>query len=63
MNYLVSEPNYHTTKKISDILLAIEIKRTQKLMNIPTYLHLSILEMSKIVIYEFWYLYMKPKYG
>ena len=32
-------------------------------MNKPIYLGLSILDISKILIYEFWYDYMKPKYG
>ena len=32
-------------------------------MNKSVYLGLSILEISKILIYEFWYDYMKPKYG
>ena len=32
-------------------------------MNKPIYLGLSILKISKILIYEFWYDYMKPKYG
>ena len=32
-------------------------------MNKPIYLGLSVLEISKILIYEFWYDYMKPKYG
>ena len=32
-------------------------------MNKPVYLDLSILELSKIVICEFWYDYVKPKYG
>ena len=31
-------------------------------MNKPVYLGLSILEISKIVMYEFWYDYVKPKY-
>ena len=31
-------------------------------MNKPIYLGLSILEISKILMYEFWYDYMKPKY-
>ena len=44
-------------------LLAMEIKRTQILMNKPVYLYLSVLEISKIVMYEFWYDYIKPKYG
>ena len=62
-NYLVSEPNYHTTKFFTENLLAIEIKKTEILINKPVYLGLSILELSKILMYEFWYDYVKPKYG
>ena len=32
-------------------------------MNKPVYLGLSILDLSKAVMYEFWYDYVKPKYG
>ena len=32
-------------------------------MNNPFYLGLSVLNIGKIVIYEFWYHYVKPKYG
>ena len=32
-------------------------------MNKPVYLGLSILELSKILMCEFWYDYVKPKYG
>ena len=32
-------------------------------MNKPVYLELSMLELNKILIYEFWYRYVKPKYG
>ena len=60
---LVSEPNYHTINYISEYLSIIEMKRTKVKMNKPIYLGLSILEISKILMYEFWYDYMKPKYG
>ena len=33
------------------------------LMNKPVYLALSILDLSKAVMYEFWFDYVKPKYG
>ena len=62
-NYLVSEQNYHTTKFFMDNLLAIEMKKTQILMNKPVYLGLSILDLSKTGMYEFQYDYLKPKYG
>ena len=35
----------------------------KKTMNKPIYLGLSILEISKILMYGFWYDYMKPKYN
>ena len=56
-------PNYHTTKWFSKNLLPIEMKKTKVNMNKPVYLGLSILEISKTLMYEFWYNYMKPKYG
>ena len=52
-NRLVSEPNYYTTKWFSENLLAIEMKKTKVKMNKPIYLGLSILEISKILMYEF----------
>ena len=63
MNYLTSEPNYHTTKFFTEHPLVIEMKKTQIFMNKPVYLGLSILELSKILIYEFSYDYVKPTYG
>ena len=59
---LVSEPNYHTINCISENLSIIEMKRTKVKMKKPIYLGLSILEISKLLMYEFWYDYMKPKY-
>ena len=47
-NYLVSELNYHTTKFFTENLLAIEMKKTQILMNKPIYLVLSVLDLSKM---------------
>ena len=61
-NKLVSEPNYHTTKQFSENLLAIEMKKTKVKMNKPVYLGMSILDISKTLMYEFWYDYVKPKY-
>ena len=61
-NYLVSEPSYYTTKFFTENLLAIEMRKTLILMNKPVYLGLSILDLSKTVMYEFLYDYVKPKY-
>ena len=50
---MVSEISYHTTKCFTEYLLAIEMKKTLIVMNKPVYLGLSILELSKILMYEF----------
>ena len=61
---LVSEPNYHTMNYISEDLSTIKMRKTKVKMNKPIiYLGLSILEISKILMYKFWYDYMKSKYG
>ena len=39
------------------------MKKMQILMNKPVYFGLSILELSKMLMYGFWYDYVKPKYG
>ena len=57
-NYLVSEPNCHTTRLFTKKLLAIEMKKPQIVVNTR-----SILEVIKILMYEFWNDYVKPKYG
>ena len=62
-NYLLSGPNYHATKFFTENLLATEIRKTQIHMNNPAYLGLSILDLNKAVMYEFWYDYVKPRYG
>ena len=44
-----------SAKFFKENLLAIEMEKTQILMNKPVYLGLSILQLSKILMYEFWY--------
>ena len=62
-NRLVSEPNYHKTKNISEDLLKIEMKKVEVTMNKPIQLGQAILDISKTLMYEFWYDYIKQKYG
>ena len=61
-NYLVSEPNYHTAKFFTKDLLAIEMRKTEILMNKPVCLGLSILELRAISTYEFRHIFLKPDY-
>ena len=61
-NQLVSEPNHHITNYFSKHLMAIEMKKAKVKMNKPVYLGMSLLDISKALMYEFWYDYIKPKY-
>ena len=56
---LVSEPNCHSHKKFWEHLMAIEVKKTHVKMTKPLYLGMSILDISKTLMYEFWYDYIK----
>ena len=58
---LVSEPNYHTTKHLSDNFLAIEKKKAKVKVSKPVYLRMSMLDISKTLMYDFWFDYVKPK--
>ena len=53
-NQLSSEPNYYTKKYFSEDLLATEMKKTKLKMNKPIYIGMSILEISKTIMYESW---------
>ena len=39
------------------------MKKTKVTMNKPLYLGITILDISKALVYKFWYDYIKPKYG
>ena len=52
-NKLASEPNYHTTKRISKNLLIMEMKKVEVKMNKPVYLGQAILDISKLLMCEF----------
>ena len=60
---LASEPNYHSTKYISEDMLIMEMKKAEVEMIRPLYLGQAILDIHKTLMYEFWCDYIKPKYG
>ena len=59
---LAPEPNYHSSKCISKDLMIMEMKKVKVKMNKPIYLGQEILDISKTLMYEFWYDYIEPKY-
>ena len=61
-NQLASEPIDYTSKYLSENLTAIEMKKKKTKMNKPIYHSMSILDINKTLMYEFWYDYIKPKH-
>ena len=59
---LTSEPNYGSCKQLTNDLIAIEMRKTEVLMDKPIAVGQAILDISKTLMYEFWYDYLKPKY-
>ena len=60
-NYLLSETNHLVAEKFSDTLIAKKIRKT-KVMNKSVYLGQSVLDLSKICVYEFWHNHIQEKY-
>ncbi|XP_057293817.1 uncharacterized protein LOC130622378 [Hydractinia symbiolongicarpus] len=60
---LVMKPNFKGSTWFSETLMGVEMSKIKIKMNKPIYLGLAILDMSKMIMYEFHYDYMKPKYG
>ena len=60
---LTAKPNYESRKIFNENLVSVHMKKTSLTMNKPVYLGMSILDLSKITMYDFHYRYIKPKYG
>ena len=59
----IYKPNYTHRTTFSDNLVAIHMARTKLKFVKPVYLGMCILDLSKTLMYEFHYEYIKPKYG
>ena len=60
---LVAKPNYDRCTIFDKNIIAVHMKKTKLYFNKPVYHGMSILEMSKFLIYDFHYHYIKTKYG
>ena len=60
---LIAKPNYESRKIFNENLVSVHMKKTSLTMNKPVYLGMCILDLSKIVMFDFHYQYIKPKYG
>ena len=60
---LVAKPYYKNQNIFSENLVSVHMKKVKLTMNKPVYLGMSILDLSKTIMYEFHYDYIKEKYG
>ena len=59
----VMKPNFKSSICFSENLMSCEMGKTKVTLNKSVYLGQAILDLSKLVMYEFHYDYMVPKYG
>ena len=60
---LAGKPNYDCCTIFDENLVAVHMKKTKLYFNKPVYLGMSILDLSKSLMYDFHYNYTKTKYG
>ena len=60
---LSAKPNFKHCNIFSEDLVAIHMKKTKLVFNKPVYLGMCILDLSKTLMYDFHYNYIKQKYG
>ena len=60
---LVAKPNFKSRKILNENLVSVHMKKTSLTMNKPVYLGMCILDLSKTIMYDFHYNYIKSKYG
>ena len=60
---LVAKPNYESRIIFNENLVSVHMKKTSLTMDKPVYLGMCILDLSKTLMFDFHYRYIKPKYG
>ena len=60
---LAAKPNFKHCNIFSEDLIAIHMKKTFLTFNKPVYLGMCILDLSKTLMFDFHYSYIKKKYG
>jgi len=59
----VSKPSYREARIINPDLVMVRAARQKVLLNKPIAVGFCVLELSKLLMYRFYYDYLKPKYG
>ena len=59
---LVNKPNFEDLKIFDEFLIAVKMRKTKVWMNKPVYVGMSILDLSKTLMFDFHYGYVKKKW-
>ncbi|XP_066582581.1 uncharacterized protein [Prorops nasuta] len=62
-NSYISKPNFHSRVIFNENLMAIKMNKLCVTINKPIYVGMSILDISKICLYDFHYNYMKTSFN
>ncbi|XP_028417042.1 uncharacterized protein LOC114541307 [Dendronephthya gigantea] len=62
LSKLTASPSFDYFRIFSEDLAAVNMKKTKLYLNRPIYVGFTILDLSKVLMYQFHYEYMKPKY-
>ena len=64
LDKLTSKPTYVSSKIFKENLMAVhKVKETLLTLNRPAYVGMCILDLSKMLMYDFHYNYIKKKYN
>ena len=59
---LTAKPNFHSCSTFKEDIVAVQITKTELYLNKPIYIGLCVLDLSKTLVYEFHYDYMKRQF-
>jgi hypothetical protein len=60
---LISKPNFHSSVVFDEDMVVVEMNKLEIFMNKPIYVGFSILDISKIFLYDFYYEYVLKTFG
>ena len=63
LRIIIAKPNFNRRIKFSDELSAIHVNKTSLTLNQPIYVGFSVLDLSKHLMYDWYYNKLKKKYG
>ncbi|MES9880481.1 MAG: hypothetical protein ABW185_06315 [Sedimenticola sp.] len=60
---LTAKPTFRESRIFNENLVGVNCKRNKVLINRPIFAGQTVLDLSKVLMYQFWYGYLKRKYG